>query len=40
MDWNKNDPVMNKEDREQMQALLNRELGREIEYNQRKSRSG
>lgn len=40
LDWNEIDPVMNKEDREQMQVLLNRELGREIEYNQRRSRSG
>lgn len=39
LDWHADDPLVNKEDREEMQELVNRELGREKEYNQRKSRS-
>ncbi|SFG55237.1 hypothetical protein SAMN05216353_1553 [Halobacillus alkaliphilus] len=39
LDWIKEDPVVEREDREEMQILLNRELGREKEYKKRKSRS-
>ncbi|MYL20098.1 hypothetical protein GLW04_09385 [Halobacillus litoralis] len=40
VDWHELDPVITPEDREGMQLLINRELGREEEYNQRKSRKG
>ncbi|MBN8236993.1 hypothetical protein JF544_17165 [Halobacillus kuroshimensis] len=40
VDWHEQDPVITQEDREGMQLLINRELGREKEYNQRKSRKG
>ena len=39
LDWDPIDPVLSTEDREIMQWLLNKELGRESEYQQRKSRS-
>ncbi len=39
LDWDPRDPVLSTEDREIMQWLLNKELGRESEYQQRKSRS-
>ncbi len=40
VDWDEHDPVVEKEDRDGMQELINKELGREKEYNQRKSRKG
>lgn len=40
VDWDEDDPVISQDDRETMQQLLNRELGREKEYKQRKSRKG
>ncbi|ELK47359.1 hypothetical protein D479_07917 [Halobacillus sp. BAB-2008] len=40
VDWDERDPVVEKEDRDGMQELINKELGREKEYNQRKSRKG
>ncbi|WP_226583887.1 hypothetical protein [Halobacillus litoralis] len=40
VDWDERDPIVMAKDREEMQQLLNRELGREKEYEQRKSRKG
>lgn len=40
VDWDERDPVVEKEDRDGMQELINKELGREKEYNQRNSRKG
>ncbi|WP_281975852.1 hypothetical protein [Halobacillus litoralis] len=40
VDWSESDPVISKGDREEMQQLINCELGREKEYQQRKSRKG
>lgn len=40
VDWCEDDPVISQDDRERMQFLINRELGRENEYKQRKSRKG
>ncbi|MCA0972742.1 hypothetical protein LCM20_19275 [Halobacillus litoralis] len=39
LDWQPDDPEVTKEDRDQMQVLINEALGREKEYRKRKSRS-
>ncbi|CDQ18354.1 hypothetical protein SAMN05192559_109108 [Halobacillus karajensis] len=38
VDWDEGDPLIKKEDREIMQQLINKELGRLKAYEQRKSR--
>ncbi|WP_244199495.1 hypothetical protein [Halobacillus trueperi] len=40
VDWDEVDPLVSQEDREEMQHLINEELGRLKEYEQRKSRKG
>ncbi|WP_446853615.1 hypothetical protein [Halobacillus faecis] len=40
VDWDDTDPLVSQEDREEMQHLINEELGRLKEYEQRKSRKG
>lgn len=40
VDWDDIDPLVSQEDREAMQHLINEELGRLKEYEQRKSRKG
>ncbi|WP_255574570.1 hypothetical protein [Halobacillus sp. Nhm2S1] len=40
VDWDESDPLVSHEDREEMQHLINEELGRLKEYEQRKSRKG
>ncbi|WLR45968.1 hypothetical protein LC065_10045 [Halobacillus litoralis] len=40
VDWDETDPLVSQEDREEMQHLINEELGRLKEYEQRKSRKG
>ncbi|PLT31535.1 hypothetical protein [Peribacillus deserti] len=37
MDWSPDDPTVSKEDLENMELLLNRELGSEVEYLARRS---
>ncbi|TGB00705.1 hypothetical protein E4663_19505 [Halobacillus salinus] len=39
LDWQLDDPEVTTDDREQMQTLINEALGREREYQHRKSRS-
>lgn len=38
LDWNEEDPMVTMEDREEMQQLLNKEIGRLTAYENRKSR--
>ncbi|SDN73587.1 hypothetical protein [Halobacillus aidingensis] len=40
VDWDEVDPFVSQGDREEMQHLINEELGRLKEYEQRKSRKG
>ncbi|SFJ10154.1 hypothetical protein SAMN04487936_1013 [Halobacillus dabanensis] len=40
VDWNDEDPVVSQDDLETMQQMINKELGKEKEYKQRKSRKG
>ncbi|MYL50422.1 hypothetical protein GLV98_13060 [Halobacillus litoralis] len=40
VDWDEADPFVSQQDREEMQHLINAELGRLREYEQRKSRKG